>query len=107
MTSKIEQLQNFTGRRDRSTGRSARHANDNHRSRHVGKPARRTRPVLACRWQVTTSGRLECAWSAQSVAIAPEEPGISRRIAVLKRCPHSEAWPCHAIVATDLATKAA
>jgi hypothetical protein len=56
-------------------------SNHNHPLRLVVGSRRPRRSVLACHWQTTPSGTLECVWSvdgADSTVAAAPEPQISR-----------------------------
>lgn len=56
---------------------TSRPCNDNHPiPRLVMSPQRRSKPVLACHWHKTATGRLECAWRSETVVTPTEEPQI-------------------------------
>ncbi len=74
---------NFDHGRARHSGAAGRPCNDNHPGRHVVASSRRlSKPVLACRWQETPAGTLECIWHIEpagaSVAEEPRALGSSK-----------------------------
>jgi hypothetical protein len=59
------------------------HSNDNAKIvRAATGVHRRGRPILACHWRPTTSGRLECCWEVERANNPSAEEPDQRRMAV-------------------------
>jgi hypothetical protein len=59
------------------------HSNDNAKIVRVATGLRRRgRPILACHWRPTTSGRLECCWEVERANNTSAEEPDQRRMAV-------------------------
>jgi hypothetical protein len=79
---------NFAKFRAASTAQAAArpfaptHSNDNAKIVRAAGVHRRRRPILACHWRPTASGRLECCWEVERANNTSAEEPDQRRMAV-------------------------
>jgi hypothetical protein len=83
MFAKFAAFQAFSPGRRAPLAGGIPHCNDNRPARDLRELARRLpRPVLACRWHTSPTGRLECTWDLQRIGPASaDDPAIRSRAA--------------------------